>query len=46
MTNELDWNKFINLVYSTYPVKVSGRGEIMDLVKLSTEYKDKKHNVK
>ncbi|MDY5186050.1 Panacea domain-containing protein [Helicobacter trogontum] len=46
VTNNLNWSDFINLVYSTYPIKVSIRGEIMDLVKLSTEYKDKKYNTK
>lgn len=46
ITNNLNWSDFINLVYSTYPIKVSIRGEIMNLVKLSIEYKDKKHNAK
>ncbi|MBZ7930933.1 Panacea domain-containing protein [Campylobacter molothri] len=46
ITDNLNWSDFINLVYSTYPIKVSIRGEIMDLVKLSIEYKNKKHNVK
>lgn len=46
ITDNLNWSDFINLVYSTYPIKVSIRGEIMDLVKLSIEYKNKKYNAR
>ncbi|TLD85759.1 Panacea domain-containing protein [Helicobacter sp. MIT 05-5294] len=42
LTDELNWTDFINLVYSTYPIKVTSRGDIMDLVKLSKEYKNTK----
>jgi len=38
-TKDMYWNKFINTVYSTYPIKYSKRGEKLDLVKLAKEYK-------
>lgn len=42
ITKNLSWSKFINAVYSTYPVKSSERGTFLDLVKLSEEYKRSK----
>lgn len=37
-TKSLNWNQFINAVYSTYPIKQSDRGTILNLVKLAEEY--------
>ncbi len=42
ITQNLSWSKFINAVYSTYPVKSSERGSFLDLVKLAKEYKKSK----
>jgi len=39
LTKDMYWNKFINTVYSTYPIKYSQRGEKLDLVQLANEYK-------
>jgi len=39
ITKDMYWNKFINTVYSTYPITHSDRGEKLDLVKLANEYK-------
>lgn len=41
LTDKLNWTDFINLVYSTYPIKVSERGEILDLVTLAQQYRDR-----
>lgn len=38
VTKGMYWNKFINTVYSTYPIQHSQRGEKLDLVKLAKEY--------
>jgi len=38
ITKDMYWNKFINTVYSTYPIKHSLRGEKLDLIKLANEY--------
>jgi len=43
-TKGMYWNKFINTVYSTYPIQHSQRGEQLDLVKLANEYKKVKNN--
>lgn len=40
-TSKLNWNEFINLIYSTYPVVTQPRYTYFDLVKLSKEYKEK-----
>ncbi len=37
-TEQLNFNDFIELVYSTYPVVSSRRGDFFDLVKLAEEY--------
>lgn len=42
ITQNLSWSRFINAVYSTYPVKSSERGTFLDLVKLAEEYKRSK----
>lgn len=41
LTDKLNWTNFINLVYSTYPIKVSERGEILNLVDLAQQYKNR-----
>lgn len=41
LTNKLNWIDFINLVYSTYPIKVSERGKILNLVALAKQYRNK-----
>lgn len=41
LTDKLNWTDFINLVYSTYPIKVSERGEKLDLVTLAQQYRDR-----
>jgi uncharacterized protein YwgA len=38
-TQNLTWNAFIKLVYSTYPVMVSERHTTLDLEKLARQYK-------
>lgn len=35
----LSWNKFIKMIYSTYPILKSNRYEELDLVQLAHEYK-------
>lgn len=42
VTKGLNWNEFINAVYSTYPIKNSDRGSYLNLVELAKEYKEKK----
>ena len=42
ITKKMNWSNFINTVYSTYPIKVSEKGETLDLVKLANEYKQNK----
>lgn len=42
LTDKLNWTDFINLVYSTYPIKVSERGEVLNLVALAEQYQSKK----
>lgn len=34
------WKDFMNLIYSTYPIYVSKRGEYLDLVQLAQKYKN------
>lgn len=38
-TRDLNWSKFINLVYSTYPVRSTERYYFLDLVSKAQEYK-------
>jgi hypothetical protein len=38
-TKDYSWTKFINLVCLTYPIKVSQKGTILDLVNLAKKYK-------
>lgn len=38
ITSNLFWGKFINLVYSTYPVRVCERYTYLDLPELAAEY--------
>lgn len=40
-TSPLNWDEFINLIYSTYPVATQPRYSFFDLVALSIEYKNK-----
>lgn len=42
ITQRLNWDEFINAVYSTYPIKTSERGTYIDLVNLSKEYNKQK----
>lgn len=39
LTDTLNWTDFINLIYSTYPIKVTSQGDTMNLVELSMKYK-------
>lgn len=39
-TRDLNWDEFIRLVYSTYPVMVSARKDILDLPKLALLYRE------
>lgn len=39
ITHRLNWNDFINGVYSTHPIKVSERGSELNLPYLANEYK-------
>jgi hypothetical protein len=41
ITYPLYFSDFINLVYSTYPIRTQPRYTILDLVSLSKEYKEK-----
>ena len=38
-TKKFYWNKFIELVYSTYPIISQEKGSILNLVELAKEYK-------
>lgn len=38
VTNALNWNDFIKLVYSTYPIMSSDRYSFLDLVQKASEY--------
>ena len=40
-TKRLNWNEFINLVYSTYPILTSKRYTNLNLPNLAVEYKKK-----
>ncbi|WP_168193864.1 Panacea domain-containing protein [Lysinibacillus sp. SGAir0095] len=40
-TQQLNWNEFIDYVYSSYPIKSSIRYHYLDLVNLGRECKDK-----
>jgi len=44
LTKNMDWNKFINTVYSTYPIKYSERGEYLNLIELAKQYKQQKED--
>lgn len=39
-TQNLNWNDFIDFVYSTYPIKNSSKYGALDLVELAQKYKD------
>lgn len=39
LTDTLNWTDFINLIYSTYPIKEASQGDTMNLVELSVKYK-------
>lgn len=39
-TRKFYWNKFIELVYSTYPIISQERGTYLDLVQLASEYNE------
>jgi len=43
-TRRLYWDKFINLVYSTYPIISQAKGSNLDLVQLAKEYKELKES--
>ncbi|MGO9482409.1 MAG: Panacea domain-containing protein [Candidatus Kryptoniota bacterium] len=34
-TKQYDWNRFIQLVYSTFPILSSDRGDMLDLIELA-----------
>jgi hypothetical protein len=38
-TSDLNWNRFINLIYSTYPVVSTDQYNRLDLPRLASEYK-------
>jgi len=40
-TKDLKWNEFINLIYSTYPVKTSEKHSYMNLIEFAKNYKNK-----
>lgn len=42
VTSDLNYDQFIRLVYSTYPVVVSNRYDEFDLVKLASDYAELK----
>jgi hypothetical protein len=44
-TSELDWDSFIKIVYSTYPVAMKDRYTKIDLPKLAEEYKYIKRSI-
>lgn len=39
VTKDLNYNQFINAVYSTYPVKVCEKGTYLNLIELAQQYK-------
>jgi hypothetical protein len=39
-TEKLNWDSFIQLIYSTYPVIVSTRKDFLDLPELAKNYKE------
>ncbi len=41
-TSPMGWNRFIKLVYSTYPIVTQPRYEALDLVALAAEYNQSK----
>lgn len=43
-TRKFYWDKFINLVYSTYPIISQEKGSQLNLVELAKEYKNIKQN--
>lgn len=43
-TRKFYWDKFINLVYSTYPIISQEKGSYLNLVELAKEYKLFKNN--
>ena len=45
VTKNLNWNEFINAVYSTYPIKISDRGTYLNLVELAKEYEKIKEDI-
>lgn len=42
-TSPLNYSEFIDLIYSTYPIKVSSRMSELDLVNLAHDYKETKN---
>ena len=43
-TSSLNYSEFIDLIYSTYPIKISSRMSELNLVELANEYKSSKEN--
>ena len=43
LTQDLSWNKFINAVYSTFPIKKTEKGSSLNLVQFAKEYKNLEH---
>lgn len=46
VTKEMDWDNFIKLVYSTFPIASSERYENLDLESLAKEYKPLREKLK
>lgn len=44
-TSPYEYNEFIRLVYSTYPVRASDRYDYLNLPKLAKEYKEEKEAI-
>lgn len=44
-TSVLNYSDFIDLVYSTYPIKVSSKMSELNLVQLATDYKKSKEKI-
>ena len=44
-TRKFYWNKFIELVYSTYPIISQEKGSSLNLIELAREYKNIKNKV-
>ncbi len=38
VTNNLNWNEFIKLVYSTFPILTSDKYSYLDLIRKANEY--------